>query len=155
MFDIDDTFFDGFEETEIKKGNVKVETRLNKKVNLLEFDFYIKGVVSISCDRCLDDFEMQIESENKLFVKFGEQFEEQTDEIITLSFEEHEIDLSQFIYEYIHLSLPYRRVHPDDENGESLCNKEMLKKLEEYSVREEEHHDPRWDDLKNLYMNNN
>jgi uncharacterized metal-binding protein YceD (DUF177 family) len=156
FFEIDDTFFDGFVDSEIKKGKVIVNVLLNKKVNMLDFDIKLSGDVWIICDRCLDEFLLPIKYNTKLFVKFGDENEEQTDEIISLSHNEFELDLAQYIYEYIHLSLPYRRIHPDDKNGNSTCNKEMLNKLNEYIIREnEKSNDPRWDDLKNIYLNNN
>jgi uncharacterized metal-binding protein YceD (DUF177 family) len=97
---------------------------------------------------------MPIEYDSELFVNFGDTTEEQTDEIIVLAHNEFEIDVAQYIYEFVHLSLPYKRVHPLDKKGRSTCNKEMLKKLDEYIIRENDNNnDPRWDDLKNL-MNN-
>jgi uncharacterized metal-binding protein YceD (DUF177 family) len=156
VFDIDSKFFDDFPESEIKKGDVQVKVFLIKRVNMLEFNFEISGDVWVICDRCLDEFCMPIEYETKLFVKFGEISEEQTDEIISLSFSEHEFDISQYIYEYIHLSLPYRRVHPDNKRGKSTCNKEMLDKIEKYIIPEDEqNNDPRWDNLKDFLLNNN
>jgi uncharacterized metal-binding protein YceD (DUF177 family) len=135
---------------------VKIEVFLDKKVNLLEFDIKLKGDLLVTCDRCLEEFSMPIEFATKLFVKFGETNEEQTDEIIVLSFSEHEFDLKQYLYEYILLSLPYRKVHPNDKKGKSLCNKEMLKKLNEYVIRgDDQTIDPRWDNLKDLFLNNN
>jgi uncharacterized protein len=154
VFDIDDTFFDDFEQSEITKGKVHVEVDLEKKTNMLELYFSLAGDVMITCDRCLDEFEMPIEYDSELFVNFGDITEEQTDEIIVLAHSEFEIDVAQYIYEFVHLSLPYKRVHPLDKKGRSTCNKEMLKKLDEYIIRENDNNnDPRWDDLKNL-MNN-
>jgi uncharacterized protein len=155
FFDVDDKFFADFQESEISKGNVKVVIHLDKKVNMLRLEFIIDGVVSIMCDRCLDDFDLPIAFKTNLFIKFGDVTEEQTDEILVLSHNEFELDVSQYIYEYTHLSLPYRRIHPDDENGLSTCNKEMLKRLDDYLFDEKnENTDPRWDDLKNLTNNN-
>lgn len=154
VFEIDDMFFDDFEKSEITKGKVHVEVDLDKKTNMLELHFGLMGNVIVTCDRCLDEFEMPIEFTTELFVKFGDVTEEQTDEIIVLSHNEFELDVAQYIYEFVHLSLPYKRVHPLDSKGNSTCNKEMLKKLDEYVIRENEKNtDPRWDDLKNL-MNN-
>jgi len=156
VFDIDSKFFDDFPESEIKKGEIQVKVYLIKRVNMLEFDFEISGDVWVICDRCLDEFSMSIEYETKLFVKFGEISEEQTDEILLLSHSEHEFDISQYIYEYIHLSLPYRKVHPENKKGENNCNKEMLDKLEKYIIPEDEqNNDPRWDNLKGFLLNNN
>jgi uncharacterized metal-binding protein YceD (DUF177 family) len=65
----------------------------------------------------------------------------------------HEIDLAPFLYEYIHLLLPVRRVHPDERNGQSGCNPEVLKKLEELAPHP--HLDPRWETLNRLKNVNN
>lgn len=154
-FKVDDLFFESFEESEIEKGDVNIHVSLNKKPTILEFLFEIDGRVTVSCDRCLDPVELEIEYEAPLYVKFGEETHEETDELYVISEQETEIDLAQFIYEFVHLSLPYRRVHPDDENGNSTCNKEMLKRLEELSVNEEKPDtDPRWNNLKDLFNNN-
>jgi len=153
-YDIDDAFFDGFEGSEITRGNVHVEVELEKKATMLEFYFGLSGTVTVLCDRCLDDLQMDIDYESELFVKFGDETEEQSDEIIVLSHKEFELDIAQFIYEFAHLSLPIKRVHPDDKKGKSTCNQEMLKKLDQYLVREDnDSTDPRWDNLKNLLNN--
>lgn len=154
-FKVDDSFFESFESSEIEKGKVEIHVTLNKKSSVLEFLFELNGTVSVACDRCLDPIDMDIDYEAPLYVKFGEESHEETDELYVLSEQETEIDLSQFIYEYIHLSLPYRRVHPDDEEGNSTCNKDMLKRLEELSINEEKQDtDPRWNNLKDFFNNN-
>lgn len=153
-FKVDDSFFDEFENREIEKGNVDVQVSLNKKPNIFEFLFDLKGSVTVNCDRCLDPLEIEIEYKAPLFIKFGEATHEETDELLVLSEQETEIDVAQFIFEYINLSLPFRRVHPD-KKGKSTCNKEMLKRLEELSVNEDKSEvDPRWNDLKNLLNDN-
>lgn len=154
-FKVDDLFFESFENSEVEKGIADIRVTLNKKPAILEFLFEVRGNVSVPCDRCLDPVNMDIEYEAPLYVKFGDETHEETDELFVLSEQETEIDLAQFIYEFIHLSLPYRRVHPDDQNGNSTCNKEMLKRLEELSVNEEKsENDPRWNNLKDLFNNN-
>jgi uncharacterized protein len=154
VFDVDDRFFDDFEGSEITKGNLKVFVELLKSVNFLELNFKLEGSVVVTCDRCLDEFDLPIKYITKLYVKFGENTEDQNDEIIMLSYSESEIDVKQFIYEYVHLSLPYKRVHPNNKKGRSTCNAEMLKKLGEYSVRDHTDTSTPWDSLKNL-MNKN
>ena len=49
--------------------------------------------------------------------------------------------------------LPIQKVHPDDENGKSTCDPDMLKKIREHMVIDENITDPRWDELKNLVKN--
>jgi uncharacterized protein len=154
VFEVDDWFFDDFEGSEITKGEVHIEVELDKKATMLLLNFDLTGTVFVACDRCLDDLEMQVDYQTELFVKFGDETEEQTEEILVLSHHEFELDVTQHIYEFIHLSLPYKRVHPNDKKGKSTCNAEMIKKLDEYIIHESDNdNDPRWDGLKNLLNN--
>lgn len=156
-FIIDDMFFENLEYSEIKKGSLNAHVELNKKPHLLEFMFNIKGSVEITCDRCLDEFDFQVDYNGRLFVKFSDTEEELDDNVICLSPEEHEINIAHYLYESISLSLPLKRVHPTDKKGKPLCNPEMLKKLKEYEINApaDEDVDPRWDELKKLMENNN
>ena len=154
-FEIGKEFFEEFEESEIKEGSLKAVVILEKRSSHLDLQVKISGTVLISCDRCLEMFSRPVECENRLLVKLGKVISEEDPDIVSLASDEHELDLMQHFYEYIHLALPIKRVHPDNEDGESTCNPEMLKKLKELLVVEEteKHNDPRWDDLKKL-MNN-
>jgi len=86
--------------------------------------------------------------------KFGHDRDESDPEIITIPRDEHELDLKQYIYEFIHLALPIQRIHPDNADGISTCDPVMLQKLKEHLVEEDIGDDPRWDELKKL-MNDN
>lgn len=153
-FEIGNSFFDQFEESEIKEGNLTAVVETVKSSSLIEMVVKITGTVKICCDRCLEMFDEAVSCENRLLVKFGKNADDTDPEIITLPHDEHELDMRQFFYEYIHLALPIQRIHPDDENGNSKCDPEMLNRLKEHLVDEESRVDPRWDELKKL-MNNN
>jgi uncharacterized metal-binding protein YceD (DUF177 family) len=60
--------------------------------------------------------------------------------------------MSPFLYEYIHLLLPIRRVHPEDDQGNSRCDPEIIRKLKELS--ESHMPDPRWEALNQLKKKN-
>ena len=77
------------------------------------------------------------------------------EELLILPHGEHQVDLSQYIYEMIVLSIPLKRVHPGIKDG--TLKTAVLDKLNELSVKEqakeiiqEEQTDPRWDKLKKL-----
>lgn len=131
-FLIDNNFFELFEYSEIKKGSINVKVELVKKLQLMELHFDINGNIDINCDRCLDNFLLPVSYKTILYVKTGDIFEEIDDNIIKIPYSENEINISQYIYEFINLSLPYRRVHPNDSDGQSLCNKQMLEKINQY-----------------------
>lgn len=152
-FEIGNSFFEGFEESEVKEGELIADVSLEKRSTHLDLFIDIKGRVMINCTRCLEAFSWPVESGSRLLVKFGNTEEEIDPEIIYLPFGENELDLEQRFYEDILLSLPIRRIHPDDSEGNSTCDPLMLKRLEELKS-DEPGIDPRWNELKKL-MNDN
>jgi len=74
--------------------------------------------------------------------------------LLILPHGEHQIDISQYVYEMIVLSVPLKRVHPGIKDGS--LKTPVLDKLKELSgnekkeVIQEENTDPRWDKLKKL-----
>lgn len=152
-FKIDDSFFAGFKETDIKKAEANVEAEMIIAKDLITFNFIIQGKISVQCDRCLDYFWQEINYQTELYVEFGDDNSDlsDADKKIVLSNNENEIVLDKHIYDYIHLSLPYQRIHPKNKNGSSTCNIEMINKLEEINSDIKQETDPRWDKLKNLY----
>jgi uncharacterized metal-binding protein YceD (DUF177 family) len=154
-FAINDSFFEKFTESEIKKGKVDVHVELQRQARMMVLLFNMKGSVMLTCDRCLDEFDIPVDSQTKLIVNFGKDNSEDSEEIITISESENEINVAQFIYEFIHLALPMKRVHPDDEKGNPTCNSEVMKKLKEHTstTSENNEEDPRWELLKKLKFN--
>jgi len=153
-FEIDKEFFEQFEESEVKEGSLIANIEIDKRSTHSDLVIRISGSVRISCDRCLEMFSQPVSSENRLLVKFGKSMDDIDPDILSISIDEQELDLKQPFYEFIHLALPIKRVHPDDKKGKSTCDPVMLKKLEELIVEEEDENDPRWDELKKL-MNDN
>jgi DUF177 domain-containing protein len=149
-FKIDNEFFDQFEESEIEDGSIVVNIEMDKMSTHLDLTIRMLGGVKISCDRCLEVFYQQIDCENRLLVKYGNDTDITDPEIFTIPIDEYELDLQQHFYEYIHLALPIKRVHPDDNEGKSTCDPLMLDKLDEFTVESEEVLDPRWEELKKL-----
>jgi uncharacterized protein len=153
-FRITDSFFELFENSEIKSGNFTVKVDMQRQATMLLLGFTIKGKASLECDRCGDEFLMPVSGEQHLIVKLGGEDMEDNDEIVSVPSSENELEVSQFIYEYIILSLPLRRTHAG-KTGKNACNPEVIKKLEQISVqKEDEAHaeDPRWNVLKNIKL---
>ena len=149
-YKIGNEFFEQFENSEIEHADILLQLEVNKQTRMIVLEFNFSGTILTQCDRCLDEFNFEIKSKQSLYVKLGSENDELTDEMIVISEQEHELDLAQHIYEFINLSLPIKKVHKIDKNGNSLCNKEMLKKLNKLTVDEETKTDPRWNKLKDL-----
>jgi len=151
-YQVDKRFFERIEYAEVSNGNLKVELELTKQERMLIFDFTITGYVEVDCDRCLGKFNQDIEGSEKLFVKFGEEWEEESDDVIIIPEGEYQFDISEYLYEYIILLLPMQRIHPDDENGETTCDQDMVDRIGSQSEVSET--DPRWDALLKLKNDN-
>ncbi|MBN2862864.1 MAG: DUF177 domain-containing protein, partial [Bacteroidales bacterium] len=152
-FELDKGFLEQYEETEIQDAKLKAYVEAEKTSSHIDITVRITGVIDIACTRCLGVFSYPIDCENRLLVKFGQTDDESDPDIIIIPKDKHELNLMQYFYEYIFLALPIKRVHPDDKNGESTCDKEMIKKLSEYIVNGEGLADPRWDKLRCLMKN--
>jgi uncharacterized protein len=149
-YEIGDSFFERFEHAVVHHAQVHVDLDFNKSPSVLTLVFHFKGFIALSCDRCLDDFNMPLDFHQTLMVRFGDEAREESDDIIVIPHGELVMDVAQHIYEYISLQVPMRVVHPDDPQGRSGCNPDVIRKLEQ----EPEHHDPiedpRWEALKKL-----
>ena len=134
---IDGRFFACYETSEIKDAKLDVQVTLVKHTSFLELDFFLSGWTEVNCDRCLDPLKLEMAAKAKMIVKFGEDASDEdtdNDDLLFLPFGEDSIDVAQYLYEYAHLNLPLRRVHPDNENGSSGCNAEMISKLKQYLI---------------------
>lgn len=147
-FEVDDTFFESYEYSELHHGKVRVDVDLEKQERMLLFSFQIEGSVEVTCDRCGEEFMLPLSGTEQLIVKFGNEYAEENADIITIPATDYKFDLSPFLYEYLHLMLPSRILHPDDENGNTSCNPEVLKRLEQLAPHPST--DPRWDALSRL-----
>jgi len=163
-YQISKEFFENFDYDEFQNSDIKVNLVLEKGSNLLELNFKHKGTVNVPCDLTSEEFDLPIKGKMKLIVRFGDEFNNDNEELLILPHGEFEIDVAQYIYEMIALSVPLKRVHPGVKDG--TLQTEALTKLNELKVKDssdseqakqikeeskqEEDIDPRWDKLKKL-----
>ena len=148
-FELNKGFFENFSFFDFNNINLKVDIDLTKKSNLLELNFYAKGSVNVNCDMTNEPFDMPFDKEDFLVVKFGQEYNDEDNEILVLPFGEHKIILDQYLYELVILSLPRKRVHPGVEDG-TLKSEiiEILDELKPSGLGLQT--DPRWDKLKKI-----
>jgi uncharacterized protein len=152
-YEIDSKFFSEFEGSVVDDGKVNVCLTLEKQSSMMVLLFDLKGTVKSQCDRCLEMYDQKIESQERIFVRFGEKEFADGDDLIWVSANDYQLNVAQLIYEFICLAIPIKKVHPDDENGNSTCDPEMIEKLSKYIIREENESNPVWKDLKKLLDN--
>jgi len=144
---IDKGFIELFEIEQIDDLDIAVCIAMIKRDTMLEMQIDGKGTVTVDCDRCLEAFKMTTSFENKLIVKTNVPKTEMIDEsLIHLSAKSDTLDLSQYLYESLMISLPIKKVHPDNK-----CNQEMIERLKPNNTKKTKNEgDSRWDALKNI-----
>ena len=151
---IDNKFFEHFEYDEFNDAALEVAVNFNKKTTLLELHFEVYGVVNVNCDLTNEPYDQPVQNSFDLVVKFGNEYNDENEEILIVPHSEYEINIAQYIYELIVLGVPQKRVHPGVVDG--TLDSEILTKLEELSpkdLKEKENNgeiDPRWNTLKKL-----
>ncbi len=154
QYQIDNKFFELYNFTEFNKAAVQVSITLEKKSTMLELQFKSKGTVNVDCDLSSEPFDLPIAGKIMLVVKFGDEYNDENEELLIIPHGEHQINVAQYIYEMIVLSVPPKRIHPGVKDG--TLSSDILEKLEELQPKEkdeknnDEDIDPRWNTLKKL-----
>ncbi|MCR9286431.1 MAG: DUF177 domain-containing protein [Bacteroidetes bacterium] len=148
-FQIDSSFFECFEASPLKEGNVNVKVYFDKRPDLYVLTFDLKGIVKTTCDRCLDEFNLPIKGTHDLMVKFDETEHEDAD-IIYILRGEKSLSIAKYVYEFINLSMPIMKTHDDADED---CNEDIVKYLNNYNFDEKEEEseskeNPMWEALK-------
>ncbi len=153
-FEIGEAFFSHFDESQVHQAKIFVDLALDKKERLYVLNFDVSGSIHEECDRCGQQFDLPIHGNYTIYVKIGAAREEDADseEVIWISEGDALLDLSEIIYEYIHLSIPMQITHPDRPDGSPGCDPEILKLLGSHEEEKTET-DPRWDILNKLNKN--
>jgi uncharacterized metal-binding protein YceD (DUF177 family) len=134
---LENKFFIDIDGPEVQKGKVKINLKVEAKPSFFELSFQLAGVVYVSCDRCLDDVEIPVETNNRLIVKLGKEYAEESDEVLIIAEDDSTLNLAWFLYEFVALSVPMKHVHPPGK-----CNKTMTSKLKKHSAKRPDDEDP-------------
>ena len=142
-FKLDNEYFKAIDAPDIQRGELSCKLSVCRTDDFFELNFHTEGVVHIPCDICLDDMEQSILSDDRLSVKFGEDYSED-DDLVTVAENEGILDVAWFIYEFIDLNIPIKHVH-----APGKCNPAMVEMLKKHSTarsgeEEEKSLDPRW-----------
>ena len=113
-------FFQGFDNQEILDADVDVEARVKKTgERKVQAVLHLQGSVTVPCTRCLEPVVIPVDSSPS--------------EVLAPVGGEVDWDIAQPVYDYICLSLPLQRVHP-----EGGCNPDTVRYLRHEERTDEE-----------------
>ena len=130
-YNLDGSFFAEFGNSIILDASLRVLAEVEKSSGRMEVNFLVNGIVVTECDRCLERLEIPMDFRTTLSVKFartgeiGEQIvDDSSEDMVIIDPSEGELDLKQYIYDYVCINLPLQRVHSEGE-----CNAEVMRIL--------------------------
>ncbi len=150
-FIVDSAFFSHFEDSPIEEGEIQFELDLDKRPDMLIFDFSLSGFTKAECDRCTATIDLPLEDERELIVKYGEADGEEEDEVVFIHREASEFNVARYLYEFSVLALPITNVYECQNDPNPPCNFDILKYLNPET--DEQKSDSVWDALNDLKDN--
>lgn len=137
----------------ISEGSLTAKVVLDKGETMIDARFLIEGTVKLVCDRSLDPFQHPLKVDKKVIFKYGDADEELSDEIIMIHRDSDTLELGQYMYEFINLEVPMKRLHPRYQD--EVDDGEEVKLIYSSGTstddpESDEDIDPRWEKLKKL-----
>jgi uncharacterized protein len=148
-FTIGDEFFREYGTEILQGGDFQAKVVLDKHETFIDADFTITGKAKLVCDRCLEPFDEPVKVHRKIMFKYGPEPAELSDEIVVITREQDKLELGQYMYEFISLEIPIKKLHPkfraeEDDNTEGKIVYKSGSNDDGNDI------DPRWEKLKKL-----
>jgi len=153
-FEVGNEFFSQYGASVVSEGALTAVVDLDKRETLIEATFDITGSVGLICDRSLDPFDYPVDAKKKLVFKYGDADQELSDEIIMIHRDTDTLELGQYIFEFITLEIPIKKLHPrfqeEEETDDLSEGKIIYTSKSDDDKNDGEDIDPRWEILKKL-----
>ncbi|MBS1654707.1 MAG: DUF177 domain-containing protein [Bacteroidetes bacterium] len=151
-YTITDKFFVAFQQQDFRKCDTQVKLILDKKASFMQLKFELVGSLEVTCDRCSNNLPIDLWDEFNIIVKIVEEPElmnEQEDDpdVFYISRGESHINIENWIYEFINLSLPMQKVCTFENMDGPHCNKAALDVLKKMEPEQDNKENPIWKGL--------
>ncbi|MDE7092977.1 MAG: DUF177 domain-containing protein [Muribaculaceae bacterium] len=154
------------ENTDVRDADVNVVLTLVYNGNFYDLTFDVTGTVTLLCDRCLDNLDVPIEAQYHVVVKFGESYDDSSDEMLVIPESDNYLNVAYLIYDTVMLAIPIKHVHPlgkcnramsallrkhRSQSGDDDLENQLIDEMDDMDADQPEPAaDPRWDALKKL-----
>jgi len=137
-YSINDKFFDAFQEQDFRNCKANVKLTLDKKSSFMLLKFELGGTLEVTCDRCSNNLPLDLWDEFSITVKIVEEPElmnnqEEDPDVYYIGRGESHLDVANWIYEFINLSIPMQKTCKFEKMNGPHCNPvalDILKKME-------------------------
>ena len=161
-------FFVNMENNDVRDADIIVDLTVDHNHDCYTLYFKLDGDVVVACDRCLDDLHLPIDTEYSIIVKYGDDYDDSSDEFLVIPESDNYLNVAYMIHDTVALAIPIKHVHPLGKCNRAMSS--LLKKhraasgedadLENSLIEEMDHMDTdsdpspatdsRWDKLKDF-----
>lgn len=160
-YEITDKFFDTFQQQDFNNCKATVKLLLDKKSSFMLLKFEIGGQLNVFCDRCGSDITLNLWDEFHVIVKMVEEPEAMNDQeddpdVFYIGRNESHLNIENWIYEFINLSIPMHKTCNYENADGPQCNREALKVLNKMDFEDTKNkpQNPIWKDLEKFKTDN-
>ncbi len=126
-FEIGKQFFENMENHDILSSDIHVHMDMEKRQDRYECVFHCSGMLQIPCDRCLDPMDHEVDTDYRVTVKYGENYDDGADNLLVIPYSNSYLNVAYMLYDTILLTIPLRHVH-----APGKCNRAMLDALRKH-----------------------
>ena len=126
-YHLDKQFFANMEGSDVHDADLAVHLTVKYNGDFYDLDFHVSGEVVLICDRCLDDLHYPIDTTYHIIVKYGEDYNDDSDEILEIPESDNTLNVAYMLYDTVELAIPIKHVHPLGK-----CNRQMSALLKKH-----------------------
>ena len=136
-YEIDDRFFEEYQEQDFRQTSAHIKLLLEKNNGFMLLRFEVGGKAEVTCDRCNSDFPFELFDEFSMTVKIVEDpdlmnDQEEDPDVYYISRGESHLDVKNWIYEFVNLSIPMQKTCSYENMDGPFCNpaaRDLLNKM--------------------------
>ncbi|MCX4330998.1 MAG: DUF177 domain-containing protein [Muribaculaceae bacterium] len=128
-YHLDKQFFINMENSDVRDADINVTLDVDHRGDAYQLSFHLAGTLTVLCDRCLDELPLDIDAAYNLTVKYGEEYNDDSDTLLIIPESDNYLNVAYMIYDTAVLAIPPRHVHP-----QGKCNRAMSALNKKYGV---------------------
>ncbi|MDE6526829.1 MAG: DUF177 domain-containing protein, partial [Muribaculaceae bacterium] len=126
-YHLDKQFFVNMESADVHDADLTVSLTVSYNGDFYDLSFKVAGEVVLICDRCLDDLHFPIDADYHIVVKYGDDYNDDSDEVLEIPESDANLNVAYMIYDTVVLAIPIKHVHPLGK-----CNRQMSAMLKKH-----------------------
>lgn len=120
-------FFVNMENNDVRDADILVDLTVDHRNDCYTLYFKLDGEVVVACDRCLDDLHLPIDTEYSIVVKYGDDYDDSSDEFLVIPESDNYLNVAYMIHDTVALAIPIKHIHPLGK-----CNRAMSSLLKKH-----------------------